>query len=233
MTHYVWKHLSYAVYMDTNVLRSAGPLLNKQWVSELLSITHEYPISLCISELVLQEWCEHIYEILNSNRQKLLSSVDLLKDYHIQVPNIESQEVNLPDKSKLVEIVTQKLINAGFAIIENWDAPLSQLLNEAVEKYPPFEHGGKGLCDAVILESYVKHAKENFSEGRVLVISNDSAVKRSENKSMGVRPTQLTENRKNRLGKIFRILTCQMCKPDTHALTAGLSYQRPRICGSG
>ena len=35
---------------------------------------------------------------------------------------------------------------------------------------------------------------------------------------MGVRPTQLTENRKNRLAKLFRILTCQMCRPDTHAL---------------
>ena len=29
--------------------------------------------------------------------------------------------------------------------------------------------------------------------------------------SMGVRPTQFTENRKNRLAKLFRILTCQMC----------------------
>jgi len=35
---------------------------------------------------------------------------------------------------------------------------------------------------------------------------------------MGVRPTQLTENRKNRLAKLFRILTCQVCRPDTHAL---------------
>ncbi len=35
---------------------------------------------------------------------------------------------------------------------------------------------------------------------------------------MGVRPTQLTENSKNRLAKLFRILTCQMCRPDTHAL---------------
>ncbi len=38
-------------------------------------------------------------------------------------------------------------------------------------------------------------------------------------KSMGLRPTQLTENRKNRLAKLFRILTCQMCRPDTHALS--------------
>jgi len=35
---------------------------------------------------------------------------------------------------------------------------------------------------------------------------------------MGVRPTQLTENRKNRLAKLFRILICQLCRPDTHAL---------------
>ena len=41
-------------------------------------------------------------------------------------------------------------------------------------------------------------------------------------KSMGVRPTQLTENRKNRLAKLFRILTCQMCRPNTHALAKKL-----------
>jgi len=38
---------------------------------------------------------------------------------------------------------------------------------------------------------------------------------------MGVRPTQLTENRKNRLAKLFRILICQMCRSDTHALLDG------------
>lgn len=67
MTDYVWKHLPYTVYLDTNVLRSAGPSLNKAWMSELLSITNEYGISLCISELVLMEWCEHIIEILKNS----------------------------------------------------------------------------------------------------------------------------------------------------------------------
>jgi hypothetical protein len=182
MTEYIWKHLPYAVYLDTNGLRSAGHSLKKPWVNELLSITNKYGISLCISELVLEEWCEHIIEILKGNRQKLLSSISLLKDYNIQVPTIEPQEINLPEKSELIELVTQKLINAGFKIIKNWDAPLSKLLNEAVEKRPPFEQGGKGLCDAIILESFVEHAKENFTEARVLVISNDAAVKRSEDR---------------------------------------------------
>jgi len=182
MADYVWKHLPYAVYMDTNVLRSAGPSLNKAWISELLSIANECGISLCISKLVLMEWCEHIIEILKNNRQKLLSSISLLKEYEIQVPNIESQEVKLPQQSELFEMVKTKLTNIGFTIIENWDAPLSLLLNEAVEKKPPFENGGKGLCDAVILESYVKHAKDNFTDPRVLVVSNDAAVKRSEDR---------------------------------------------------
>ena len=182
MTDYVWKHLPYAVYLDTNVLRSAGPSLNKPWISELLSIVNEYGISLCISKLVLMEWCEHIIEILKNNRQKLLSSISLLKEYEIQVPSIENQEVNLPKQSELSEMVKVKLANIGFTIIENWDAPLSILLNEAVEKKPPFENGGKGLCDAVILESYVKHAKDNFTDPRVLVVSNDAAVRRSEDR---------------------------------------------------
>jgi len=34
---------------------------------------------------------------------------------------------------------------------------------------------------------------------------------------MGVRPTQLIGDRKNRLKKLFRILTCQMSMSDTHA----------------
>jgi len=71
------------------------------------------------------------------------------------------------------------MTDMGFAFVENWDAPLSQLLDEAVDKVPPFEHGGKGLCDAVILESYANHAKMTFSDPRILLISRDEAVKKS------------------------------------------------------
>jgi len=78
MTDYVWKHLPYAIYLDTNALRSAGSNLDAPWINELLSITNEYGISVCISELVLAEWCEHIIEVLKRNRQKLLSSMALL-----------------------------------------------------------------------------------------------------------------------------------------------------------
>lgn len=182
MTERVWKHLPYAIYLDTNALRSAGPNLDAQWINELLSITNQYGMSLCISELVLAEWCEHIIEVLEGTRQKLLSSITLLKHYDITVPNIKPDEISLPGKTRLIEVVSSKLKTAGFKVIPNWDAPLSRLLSEAVVKKPPFDQGGKGLCDAVILESYAKHAKENFTEPRVLVVSNDGAVKRSEDR---------------------------------------------------
>ena len=182
MTEYIWKHLPYAVYMDTNGLRSAGQSLNKPWINELLSVTNKHGISLCICELVLYEWCEHIFEILAKNRQKLLSSIKNLKDHNIQFPHIESKDIILPEKHDLIQIVTQKLKNSGFSIVKNWDAPLSKLLDEAVIKKPPFEHGGKGFCDAVILESYVEHAKVNFSDARVIVISDDAAVRRSKDR---------------------------------------------------
>ena len=182
MTAYVWKHLPYAIYLDTNALRSAGPNLEAQWINELLSITNEYGMSLCISELVLAEWCEHIIRVLEGNRQKLLLSITLLKNYGIPVPDIEPEKISLPEKTQLTEVVSSKLKTAGFDVIRNWDAPLSQLLSEAVAKKPPFDEGGKGLCDVVILESYIEHAKEKFTEPRVLVVSNDSAVRRSENR---------------------------------------------------
>ncbi|MBF0529557.1 MAG: DUF4935 domain-containing protein [Deltaproteobacteria bacterium] len=180
MTDYVWKHLPYAIYLDTNVLRSAGTNLDTPWINELLSITNEYGISVCISELVLTEWCEHILGVLESNRQKLLSSIALLKHYGISVPIIKTNEISLPEKAHFIETVSIMMKDMGFSVVPNWNAPLSWLLDEAIAKKPPFEHGGKGLCDVVILESYAEHTKENFSNGRVLVISNDSAVKRSE-----------------------------------------------------
>lgn len=179
MTDYVWKHLPYAIYLDTNALRSAGPNLDAPWINELLSITNEYGISVCISELVLSEWCEHIVGVLEGNRQKLLSSIALLRHYGISFPDIKPGEISLPEKLQLVGVVSGMMKAAGFSVIPNWDAPLSRLLSEAVAKRPPFDQGGKGLCDAVILESYAEHAKENFAKARVLVISNDGAVKRS------------------------------------------------------
>jgi hypothetical protein len=103
----------------------------------------------------------------------------LLRHYGVSLPDIKAGEIILPGKPQLVEIVSARMKAAGFDVIPNWYAPLSRLLNEAVAKRPPFEQGGKGLCDTVILESYAEHAKENFAEARVLVISSDGGVKRS------------------------------------------------------
>jgi hypothetical protein len=179
MTEYVWRRLPYAIYLDTNVLRAAGPRLDAPWINELLSITTKYGISLCISELVLAEWGEYVAGVLEINRQRLLSSVNLLEHYGIPVPGIQPHQIGLPEKKQLTAMVSDKLRAAGIDVIPNWDAPLSELLADAVAKKPPFEEGGKGLCDAVIMESYVQHARDSFSQPRVLVVSRDSAVKRS------------------------------------------------------
>jgi len=122
--------------------------------------------------------------VLEGKRQKLLSSITLLRHYGVSVPDIRLNEISLPRNSQLVSVVSGMMKAAGFTVITNWDAPLSRLLNEAVTKRPPFDQGGKGLCDAVILESYAEHARENFTKSRVLVISNDGAVKRSAERFM-------------------------------------------------
>jgi hypothetical protein len=153
--------------------------LDAAWINELLSITTKYGLSLCISELVLAEWCEHIAGVLENSRQKLLSSISLLEHYGISVPGINPDEIGLPEKKRLTVMVSDKLRAAGFDVIPTCEAPLSQLLAEAVAKKPPFDEGGKGLCDAVILESYIQHARDTFPEPRVLVVSRDGAVKRS------------------------------------------------------
>lgn len=180
MGGYVWKHLPYAIYLDTNALRAAGANLDAPWINELLSITNEYSTSVCISELVLAEWCEHIIEILKSHQQKLLSAVSLLKLYGIPVPDVKPEDISLPEKEELIKLATEMMNSAGLNIVPNWEAPLSRLIEEAVSKRPPFGKGGKGLCDVVIMESYATHAKKNFAKAKVLVVSNDNAVRRSD-----------------------------------------------------
>ena len=180
MIQYEPKHLPDAVYIDTNALRSVGHVLNKPWMTELRSLTTLCDISLCITNLVLMEWSEYIYEQLQKNYQKLLSALDFLEEYHVKVPDHGEPFLKLPDKNGLIKIVGERLNEAGFEIIRDWHGSLEQLIVEAVNKRPPFETGGKGFRDAIILESFASHASEKFEKPRVFVISNDDAVMRAE-----------------------------------------------------
>ncbi|MFH0794897.1 MAG: PIN domain-containing protein, partial [bacterium] len=179
MGEQIWKHLPYAIYMDTNAMRSAGPLLERAWVVELLSITNEYGIGLFVSELVLSEWCQHIADVLTANREKMCAASRLLRHYEVAAPTVEQDDVALPTDFDLIEKAKTKLRAVGIEVVPNADVPLTRLLEEAVRKVPPFEPGGKGLCDAVILETFAKHAKDDLGGQRVLVVSNDKAVQRS------------------------------------------------------
>lgn len=179
MDENVWKHLPYAIYLDTNALRESGQRLEAPWFNELLSITRKYGIDVCISKLVLAEWCEYVAGTLRTNLAKLRLSMEILGHYGISVRGVQPREIELPEKKRLLDILSGKLAAAGIDAIPDWDGPLSDLLVDAVAKKPPFEEGGKGLCDAVILESYVQHARGTFPQPRVLVVSRDSAVKRS------------------------------------------------------
>jgi hypothetical protein len=180
MPEYERKHLPNAVYLDTNILRSAGPNFNKPCMSELRSFTREYGVHLCITELVLEEWCQYILGLLRTQRQKLLSAMEFLKEYEIKVPDSNESLLILPDCDKLKEIIRERFQNSGFEIIENWAGSVSELIIEAVQKFPPFEEGGKGFCDAVIVESYILHASQQFDNPRIMVITNDEAMRHSQ-----------------------------------------------------
>lgn len=175
-----WKHLPFAIYLDTNAVREAGIALDAPWINALLSITNNYGISVCISDLVLAEWERFVICQLDATRRKVFSSLDTLAKYDIHAPNVQSGDLNLPERKRFKEMLVAKLGDIGIDVIPNCDIPLSTLLAEAVEKKPPFEEGGKGLCDAVILESFAKHASENYKpQSRVIVVSRDAAVRQS------------------------------------------------------
>ncbi|MFC1574210.1 PIN domain-containing protein, partial [Candidatus Latescibacterota bacterium] len=122
---------------------------------------------------------KYIFERLLSNHQKAINALNFMKEYQIKVPVIDEIDMKLPD---FLHIIRDQLNSAGFEIIENWTGPIEQLIEEAVDKYPPFEAGGKGFRDAVILESFIFHASQQFNNPRIIVISNDDAMRRSEDR---------------------------------------------------
>lgn len=180
MSAYARRHLPHAVYLDTNVLRAAGGNLNKPWMVELLSFARQYQIKLCISDLVLDEWCAYIQDNLKKKKQAILSAKDYLGQYDVGLPDINDTNIVLPDKAQLRKIIGDRLVSVGFDIVPNWEPSVPDVLEEAVSKMPPFEDGGKGFCDAVILESYVLHAVSIGIGPDVIVISKDGAVCRSQ-----------------------------------------------------
>ena len=197
MCAYKIKHIPDVVYFDTNVLRSVGHKLNKPWLNELQSVSSPYGIMLCTNELVLDEWTEYIdNELIQKNYQKLLSSVALLKDFNIETPNFTSLSISLPNKIRLKQFLKDKLVDSGFEIIENWTGDTGKLIEEAVGKRSPFERGGKGFCDTIILESFISHALKISVNPRVLVVTRDNAVKNSKERfvSRGIDVTFVEES---------------------------------------
>lgn len=180
MIQFEQKFLPKAIYLDTNILRAAHHNLSQPWMSELRSLTNEYGISLCVTELVFKEWCEYIIEeVLRINYQKLESAMMLLKEYKISLPDFDKSSFRFPDEVQLVNVIRERLCDAGFEIIKNCDIPLGKLLDEAVQKCPPFSIGDKGFRDAILLESYALHASEKFYNQHVFVISEDKDVRKS------------------------------------------------------
>jgi hypothetical protein len=124
MTQNEPRHFLDAIYLDTNILRSAGLNLNKPWMSEVRSFAGEHGIHLCITKLVLAEWCEYILESLRKRRQQMLSALDFLKEYQIEVSYLNESFLTLPEGNTLIQIISERLGNAGFEIIDNWTESL-------------------------------------------------------------------------------------------------------------
>lgn len=177
MATYNYKHIPSAIYIDSNILRAASHDLNQPWFSELISFCNNYGISMYISKLVLDEWCEHIFEILQANISKIIASLKMLKEFHIMDLDFnENVEIN---RKELYERQKERLENYGFNVIQNLYIPTELLVKEAILKKPPFETGGKGFRDTIIIETYADHANKNYSDKQVIIFSNDNAVQKS------------------------------------------------------
>ncbi|MBN1515991.1 DUF4935 domain-containing protein [Candidatus Sumerlaeota bacterium] len=176
MTEHNQKKLPDAVYLDTGILQTSGANFNEPWMTQIRAFAKEFDLPLHITDLTVAELCEHISNTLKADCEKLLSASAYIRAHQIPVPPPAECTMTLPEGTKLIQIVRDRLINAGFQIIENSPLSYDQLINEAVQRKPPFTTEGNGLCKAILLESFAQHALQNYENPSVIVISNDDAI---------------------------------------------------------
>ncbi|MBC8277178.1 MAG: DUF4935 domain-containing protein [FCB group bacterium] len=181
MSEFELKQFPDAVYFDTNILRSMNIYQNDPWFVEFVSfVKQEIEIEFYICDLIVSEYSYYLLnEIIKKNLSKFQNAYKSMSSYGIQLPDIEIGSLKLPAYKTFEKTVKDRLINRHFKIINNHSINSELLLNESVNKYPPFESGDKGFRDAVILETYADHAKNTFEKPRIIVVSSDGAVTRS------------------------------------------------------
>lgn len=164
-------HKPSAVVLDTNAIVEMGLAFQKPWFSQLKERCAESGIEVWTTVHVVDEWVRRLIAAANKDRNSLLSSAENLRRCvvlpEIKLPAVSPEEVLLR--------ATRALAKHGVSVISCHAKTSQEYIHEAIQKVPPFEDGGKGLVDAVILDTVVTKALQRGFPA-LMVISNDGAV---------------------------------------------------------
>lgn len=165
------------VGLDTNALRAAGTDLAQSWFVKLLNVCNDLNVQILVPNIVFDELLKFHTERLAQKWSSAQSSLRELASFDVSV-HVADDVAELKDENIRPKL-TKILQGRGITIIRTTPSPMEQYLKEAVSKEPPFESGGKGFIDAVIIDSIAAHAASTIPGSHILLISNDAAVRRS------------------------------------------------------
>ncbi|MCP4546391.1 MAG: DUF4935 domain-containing protein [bacterium] len=170
------------IFLDTNALIDAGQELSATWLTHIRETSLSFNIPIVISEVVLSEYCEWLHGQLVKKKSHVHTSFRVFKKIGINTPSIDEEELSIPTGVDLKELLRDKLVNSGFIILPDCELTVQELLEEAVKHKLPFQENDKGFRDAVILETFARHIEINECVKRVLIVSRDRAVCRSQSR---------------------------------------------------
>lgn len=176
----VRQHLFDAVVLDTNALTSMGFPLGSAWFSELCEICKRADVPIAVIDITLDEWTAQHQSMLRGKWSKARDCLRFIAQ--ISGTPIALPEIALPDNSAVKQFLKSQLEAQEVDIVETQPQGVTDYIGEALNKTSPFEQGGKGFMDAVILDSIVTYAKTLNTRPRILVVSDDSAVLRSQDR---------------------------------------------------
>ena len=176
----VRQHLYDVVVLDTNILRSIGFPLDSAWFSELCEICKRADVPVAVIDITLDEWTIHYQDMLQTKSSQASACLRFIAQ--ISGTAVALPGTTLPDNSAIKKFLKSQLEAQEVRIVQTQPQEVTDYIGEALNKVSPFEQGGKGFVDAVILDSIVAYAKTLKPHARVLVVSDDTAVLRSQDR---------------------------------------------------
>lgn len=168
------------VAIDTNVLQQLKLKGDApEWYITLRSLCDAQQIEIVTAEICLLEWNKHIRDDIKATISKAKENLAYLSNFFdLSAAQIALSAAN-DDPSITLQFLRNRVSKIGLKVISTNAKDINDYVSDAVLKQPPFESGGKGFIDAIILDSFRNFASEHYDAARVIVLSNDRAVKQS------------------------------------------------------